>query len=334
MINKIVYIGGEKGGSSKTTTSHLLAHGLAGLGVQATVATTDEHEVVLTDEGRSYSTVETKTGDDILGLINYFREGAGEEHEVLVIDGGASQATLDDAMHEEGLADLIVLPFMDSHIDQRRVAKDAERMGSALLLPSRWPTAPATIHAANARMHESLGQFGDRILSPVPASRAIDELFQDSEDVDVKASVDRIAHWLAMDVLKRLDMDLKAIWTDLLGMPNEFQAGKAPEIAKAISKIAGGGHKFAFASLVILEASSQSGHGEALKAELGFDVYSKEGFGWFIRNGRDRIIKLIDQENDTNANMLKLTNYLQTRHANAKDRQEIEDAILDLLEAI
>jgi hypothetical protein len=39
-----------------------------------------------------------------------------------------------------GLADLVLLPFRDSHEDLRTVAADLARFPQARALPSQWPT--------------------------------------------------------------------------------------------------------------------------------------------------------------------------------------------------
>ena len=58
---------------------------------------------------------------------------------VAVIDGGGGRPEVDVILSQ--VADLTILPFMQSQTDIRVVRVDLDRLPGAVGLPNRWPTS-------------------------------------------------------------------------------------------------------------------------------------------------------------------------------------------------
>lgn len=159
---EIISIIGSKGGSGKTTLSHMLCYGFSLIGQRAAYVMTDvgrqpPQQGVLPyvfADGRSDATREQ--------IISALRSRKGW---LGVIDGGANRIETDSALYEE--SDLVLLPFRDSHEDLRVVCADLERLPRAYALPSQWPTNPWQ-YKASLRIIEAIPkEFQGRVLAPV-----------------------------------------------------------------------------------------------------------------------------------------------------------------------
>ncbi|MBK4723407.1 hypothetical protein JJL56_31645 [Azospirillum sp. YIM DDC1] len=149
---KTVAFLGRKGGSTKTSCSHLLAMaaGLAGWApvmVQTDVRTATPPASV---EGRPYwlfGLQATAPDQAAAAMVKIMEEAAKTEGSLVVLDGGANRDAVDEAL--AGLADLVIVPVTDGPEDLEVAVDDRRRLMAHLkaskrrtpvkLLLSRWP---------------------------------------------------------------------------------------------------------------------------------------------------------------------------------------------------
>jgi hypothetical protein len=195
----IVCIIGNKGGTGKTTLTHLLAHGLGVLGHRAVAALTDRDREPLAKAHRVYLPVDARTADALARVAAKLREVDGWFG---IVDGGGNRPEMDVQLAE--LADLVLLPFRDSHEDMRTVARDLARFPGARALPSQWPTNAWALEAAQRNCAQQLGAHGARILPPVSAISATKLLLQMDLPSSLPTPVNNAARALAWQVLELL----------------------------------------------------------------------------------------------------------------------------------
>jgi hypothetical protein len=159
---EIICIIGNKGGTGKTTLSHMLCQGMGLLGQRSVCVLTDVGREPLDPEGRRYLTADARTREALGKVVDKLRTLAGWKG---VIDGGANRTEMDRKLYH--LADLVLLPFRDSQEDIRTVIKDLETFPRAFALPCQWPTNPWQREAAQKSVDTSLGAYRTRILDPV-----------------------------------------------------------------------------------------------------------------------------------------------------------------------
>ena len=138
---KVIALAGSKGGSGKSTLSHLLAHG-AGLlprAIPAAVVTTDPEDRLLEDQ-RRYLVVDGRTparlADELERLLPV-------ERPLVVIDGAAARSDLDAVMSR--VADLVVVPALRA-LGAGRRAGGREPAGAAAGRRPAEPLADAPGH--------------------------------------------------------------------------------------------------------------------------------------------------------------------------------------------
>lgn len=195
----IIGILGNKGGTGKTTLTHLVAHGLALAGHRVVAATTDAGREPLSKQHRRYLPVDARTPE---ALEKVAAKLANVDGWYGVLDGGANRPQTDERL--AALADLVLLPFRDSPEDLRVVLRDLERFPGAYALPSQWPTNVWQREAAERALGRSLGGCASRILRPVPAISATKQLLEIVAPVRLPPQVDTAARDLADTVLARL----------------------------------------------------------------------------------------------------------------------------------
>ena len=106
----IICVIGNKGGTGKTTLSHMLAHGMTLLGHRSVCVLTDACREPLDPTGRSYLVADARSRDGLARVtdkIRSLRAWMG------VIDGGGNRSEIDRRLY--GLSDLVLLPFRESH---------------------------------------------------------------------------------------------------------------------------------------------------------------------------------------------------------------------------
>jgi hypothetical protein len=169
----IICVIGNKGGTGKTTLSHMLCQGMGGLGQRSVCVLTDTDREPLDPAGRRYLVADARKGDALAKVSDKIRSLPAW---MGVIDGGGNRTELDRRLY--GLADLVLLPFRDSHEDIRAVVRDLDMFPRAYAIPSQWPMLPWLREAADRMVADLLAGYHDRILPPIPALAASKTLLE------------------------------------------------------------------------------------------------------------------------------------------------------------
>lgn len=208
---QIVCIIGNKGGTGKTTLSHMIAHGMGLLGKQSVCVLTDLERDRLSKEGRRYLPFDARSADNldkVVRTLNHVPDWYG------VIDGGGNRPDMDEKL--AAIADLVILPFRDSHEDLRTVAKDLKRFPQAYALPSQWPTNPWAREAADRTVEVMLAPWRDRVLEPITALSATKQLLQDQIPGRLPAALNSACRLLAMQVFELWGIGFESVQDDLV----------------------------------------------------------------------------------------------------------------------
>ena len=152
---KVIGCLGRKGGSGKTMTAHLLAHGLAkAYGVYTNLVMTDVREDMPLNISpyRDYyiSAISNKDAQtDSAELDRIFTQTARNPDSILIIDGGANRANVDRAFAR--FCDMVMIPVgygkEDIQVAQSdfwnivRAMKDANTRADVCIIRNRWPGA-------------------------------------------------------------------------------------------------------------------------------------------------------------------------------------------------
>jgi chromosome partitioning protein len=207
----IVCVIGNKGGTGKTTLSHMLCQGMGLVGQRSVCVLTDTHREPLDPQGRRYLVADARSREALTRVTETIR---GLNAWMGVIDGGGNRTELDRKLY--GLADLVLLPFRDSHEDLRTVIRDLEMFPRAYAIPSQWPTNAWQREAAEKAVAQFLGGFRDRILDPVFALSATKLLLQRQIPEALPTPLANACRGVAHQVL------------DLLQIPISTAGGDAP----------------------------------------------------------------------------------------------------------
>lgn len=202
---QIVCIIGNKGGTGKTTLSHLLCQGLGLLGQRSACVLTDTSREPLSPEGRRYLIADARTREALIKVTDKLRQLEGW---MGVIDGGGNRTEMDRRLY--GLAEIVLLPFRDSHEDIRTVIKDLEMFPRAYALPSQWPTNPWQREAADRTVAQLLAPYRQRILEPVPALSATKLLLQNRIPDALPTPLANACRGIARQVLDLLEVGYEA----------------------------------------------------------------------------------------------------------------------------
>ena len=158
---EIICIIGNKGGTGKTTLSHMLCQGMGLLGNRSVCVLTDTHREPLNPEGRRYLVADARNQEALRKVMEKLATLAAWKG---VIDGGGNRTEMDQKLYH--LSNLVLLPFRDSHEDMRTVIRDLNIFPHAYALPSQWPTNPWQREAADKAVAQLLTGFEARILEP------------------------------------------------------------------------------------------------------------------------------------------------------------------------
>ena len=158
----IICVIGNKGGTGKTTLSHMLCQGMGLLGQRSVCVLTDTHREPLDPGSRRYLIADARSRDALVKVVDKIR---GLKAWLGVIDGGGNRTEMDKRLY--GVADLVLLPFRDSHEDVRTVIRDLEMFPRAYAIPTQWPTNAWQREAAEKTVAELLAPYRDRILDPI-----------------------------------------------------------------------------------------------------------------------------------------------------------------------
>ncbi len=221
---EIVCIIGNKGGTGKTTLSHMLCQGLGLLGQRSVCVLTDTQREPLDPEGRRYLIADARTREALGKVVDKIRALPGW---LGVIDGGGNRTEMDRKLYS--LANLVLLPFRDSHEDIRTVIRDLEAFPRAWAIPSQWPTNPWQQEAAQKSLDELTQRFAERILPPVYALSASKLLLQKNIPEKLPTPLANACRALAHQVgdLLELPCDPVEEEADEPGYSNEEQAAQA-----------------------------------------------------------------------------------------------------------
>lgn len=201
----IICVIGNKGGTGKTTLSHMLCQGMGLLGQRSVCVLTDTHREPLDPTDRRYLVADARS-----------REALGKVNDKIrslpawlgVIDGGGNRTEMDRRLY--ALADLVLLPFRDSHEDIRTVIRDLEMFPRAYAIPTQWPTNTWQREAAENAVKELLMPYRDRILAPVPSLPASKLLLQRRLPDSLPSSLSHVCRNVAHQIVDLLQLPLKA----------------------------------------------------------------------------------------------------------------------------
>lgn len=196
---EIICIIGTKGGSGKTTLSHLLCYGLHLQDRRGACVMTDEYRTPLRPEGRHYVMADARTPEarrKVIAKLRDLREWIG------VLDGGANRTSIDLSLYE--VADVVLLPFRDSAEDLRVVMHDMERYPRAWALPSQWPTNRWQQEAATRLLDTMPAPLRSRVLEPVYAVSSSKLLLQATPPESMPIPLNNAARAFSRQVLDLL----------------------------------------------------------------------------------------------------------------------------------
>lgn len=197
----IICVIGNKGGTGKTTISHMLCQGMGLLGQRSVCVLTDTCREPLDPAGRRYLVADARSREalaKVTSKIRSLRSWMG------VIDGGGNRTEMDRNLY--AVADLVLLPFRDSHEDIRTVIRDLEMFPRAYAVPSQWPTNIWQREAAEKTIDEFLARFSDRILSPVATISASKHLLQKTIPDSLPSPLANASRGIARQVLDLLQI--------------------------------------------------------------------------------------------------------------------------------
>ena len=197
----IICVIGNKGGTGKTTLSHMLSQGLGRLGQRAVCVLTDTCREPLDPAGRSYLVADARSSEALAKVTQKIRSLNAW---MGVIDGGGNRTEMD--RHLYGLADLVLLPFRDSHEDIRTVIRDLEMFPRAYAVPSQWPAWHRDL--ADSTVKDMMAPYLDRILDPVFAHTSTKLMLQKQIPAQLPEALDNICLGVARQVLDLLQIDV------------------------------------------------------------------------------------------------------------------------------
>lgn len=199
----IICVIGNKGGTGKTTLSHMLSQGLGLLGQRAVCVLTDTCREPLDPTGRHYLVADARSSDALAKVTQKIRSLNAW---MGVIDGGGNRTEMD--RHLYGLADLVLLPFRDSHEDIRTVIRDLEMFPRAYAVPSQWPSWHRNL--ADGTVKDMMAPYLDRILDPVFAHTSSKLMLQKQIPAELPEPLDNLCRGVARQVMDLLQIDVPA----------------------------------------------------------------------------------------------------------------------------
>ncbi len=194
---------GNKGGTGKTTLSHLLCHGFGLLGQKSACILTDTTREPLSPEGRRYVIADARSPATLERIVTKLR---GLDDWIGVIDGGGNRPEMDRRLY--ALSDVVLLPFRESAEDIRTVIKDLEQFPRAYAVPSQWPVSNQwQRQAADKLVVQMMAPYRDRILRPVPALSATKLLLLKQIPAQLPTPLNNAARQFARQMLELLARD-------------------------------------------------------------------------------------------------------------------------------
>ena len=199
---EIICVIGNKGGTGKTTLSHMLSQGLGLLGHRAACILTDTCREPLSPDGRRYITADARTRDALTKVVDKLRALNGW---IGVIDGSGNRTEMDRKLY--AMSDIVLMPFRDSHEDIRTVLRDLEMFPRGYAVPTQWPTNAWQREAADRAVAQLMSAHRDRILNPVLALSASKLLLQKNMPEQLPTPVANACRALARQLLHVMAID-------------------------------------------------------------------------------------------------------------------------------
>lgn len=200
-MERVICVIGNKGGTGKTSITHMMCHGFGLLGLRSIAVLTDSARVPLSREGRRYTPLDGRQPDALERMMDKL---AAMPDWLGVIDGGGNRPEMDSRFYE--IADLAILPFRDSHEDIRTVLDDLDAFPDALGIPSQWPTNPRQQMAAERTVDELMLDYRPRLLDPVYSVSACKLLLQTQVPPNLPTMLNNVCRGLAWQVLERMGL--------------------------------------------------------------------------------------------------------------------------------
>jgi chromosome partitioning protein len=202
MMDRLICIIGNKGGTGKTSITHMLCHGLGLLGKRSIAVMTDNFREPVSREERLYTPLDGRSPEKfekIIAKLETMPDWYG------VIDGVANHPEMDGQLYE--MSGLALLPFRDSHEDIRTVRHDLDNYPRAFGLPSQWPTNPWQQMAAERTLDELMQDYRSRLLDPVYAVSSSKLLLHTQIPHELPTVLGNVCRALAWQVLEKVSTD-------------------------------------------------------------------------------------------------------------------------------
>ncbi|MDO8933676.1 MAG: hypothetical protein Q7U97_14885 [Rhodocyclaceae bacterium] len=199
----IICVIGNKGGTGKTTLSHMLCQGMGLLGQRSVCVLTDTWREPLAPAGRRYLVADARSREALTKVVDKVRSLKAW---MGVIDGGGNRTEMDRKLYS--VADLVLLPFRDSHEDIRTVIRDLEMFPRAYAIPTQWPTNIWQREAADKTLTDLLAPYHDRILAPVAVLSASKLLLQKDIPAGLPGPLGNACRGVARQVLELLQISI------------------------------------------------------------------------------------------------------------------------------
>ena len=205
----IICVIGNKGGTGKTTLSHMLCQGMGLLGQRSVCVLTDTWREPLDPKGRRYLVADARSREALTKVVDKVRSLKAW---MGVIDGGGNRTEMDKKLYS--VADLVLLPFRDSHEDIRTVIRDLEMFPRAYAIPTQWPTNVWQREAAEKTVAELLAPYRDRILDPVSTLSASKQLLEKEIPSGLPSPLSNACRGVARQVLELLQISIDNSFDD------------------------------------------------------------------------------------------------------------------------
>jgi chromosome partitioning protein len=173
-MNSVALLG-TKGGTTKTSTSHVICLGAYLKGIPAAYLLTDPTRKVRA-EGRPYAVLDGRLPEQLAAI---FTSSQSNLNGWLVIDGGGNRPEFDKEIAK--IVDLAIIPFRASEEDIDSAAQSLTELPKALAWPAAWPTNPFAQTTAKYLMEGLSKAFPQRVMSPpIPFVNSVSDLLSAS----------------------------------------------------------------------------------------------------------------------------------------------------------
>ena len=172
---KIVAFFGTKGGTGKSTLSHLLAYGASLHGLAALVVHTDARAPER-HEGRPYHYFDGREPAKLYAALERAKTAAAG---LCIIDGAGNRPGLTVTLAKA--ADLVLIPCGIGGQDAPLALADLAQLPDAWLIVNRWPTLPK--HPRRPKAEAYIAQLPrERVLCRLGESAAADRFTESDRD--------------------------------------------------------------------------------------------------------------------------------------------------------